>query len=102
MRSNVVTSQGSSKYKAIAMKTIHAVYENGLFRPRTPVELPENCEVEITIHNTSAEPPIKGEPSERPLSQLAEIARLTPDNPDLPSDLAAQHDHYLYGTPKQQ
>ncbi len=29
------------------MKTIHAVYENGVFRPSEPVELPEKCEVEF-------------------------------------------------------
>jgi hypothetical protein len=34
------------------------------------------------------------------LCQLAEIAGQFPVNPDLPTDLAAQHDHYLYGTPK--
>ena len=34
------------------------------------------------------------------LSRLADIAGQFPVNPDLPTDLAAQHDHYLYGTPK--
>ena len=29
------------------MNRIHAVYENGVFRPTTPVELPERCEVEF-------------------------------------------------------
>ncbi len=29
------------------MKTIHAVYENGVFRPTAPIELPERCEVEF-------------------------------------------------------
>ena len=29
------------------MATIHAVYENGVFRPREPVQLPEACEVEF-------------------------------------------------------
>lgn len=27
------------------MKTIHAIYENGVFRPTTPVDLPEGSEV---------------------------------------------------------
>ena len=30
-----------------AMKTIHAVYEDGVFRPKERVELPEKCEVEF-------------------------------------------------------
>lgn len=29
------------------MSRIHAIYENGVFRPTQPVELPENCEVEF-------------------------------------------------------
>jgi predicted DNA-binding antitoxin AbrB/MazE fold protein len=29
------------------MKTIHAVYENGMFRPLEAVELPERTEVEF-------------------------------------------------------
>jgi predicted DNA-binding antitoxin AbrB/MazE fold protein len=29
------------------MKTIHAVFENGVFRPREAVELPEHAEVEF-------------------------------------------------------
>ena len=27
------------------MKAIHAIYENGVFRPLDPVELPEACQV---------------------------------------------------------
>jgi predicted DNA-binding antitoxin AbrB/MazE fold protein len=29
------------------MKTIHAIYEKGVFRPTTPVDLPEGSEVTI-------------------------------------------------------
>ena len=29
------------------MPTIHAVYEDGVFRPSGPVELPEHCAVEF-------------------------------------------------------
>jgi predicted DNA-binding antitoxin AbrB/MazE fold protein len=27
--------------------TVKAIYEHGVFRPTTPVDLPENCEVEF-------------------------------------------------------
>ena len=27
------------------MGTIHAIFENGIFRPKEPVDLPEKCEV---------------------------------------------------------
>lgn len=29
------------------MKTIHATFENGVFHPTVPVELPEHCQVEF-------------------------------------------------------
>jgi predicted DNA-binding antitoxin AbrB/MazE fold protein len=29
------------------LETIHAIYEGGVFRPTSPVELPENTEVEF-------------------------------------------------------
>ena len=29
------------------MKLVHAVFENGVFRPTQPVELPEHCHVEF-------------------------------------------------------
>lgn len=31
------------------MKTIRAVFENGVFRPREPVELPPGSQVKITL-----------------------------------------------------
>lgn len=31
------------------MKTIHAVYEKGVFRPKERVDLPEHCEVEVSL-----------------------------------------------------
>jgi predicted DNA-binding antitoxin AbrB/MazE fold protein len=42
-----------------AMKPIHAVYENGVFRPTEPVALPENSNVEIVVrvkHSLDREP----------------------------------------------
>lgn len=30
-------------------KTVHAVYENGVFRPTEEVDLPEGCEVEVNV-----------------------------------------------------
>lgn len=76
------------------MQTIHAVYENGIFWPIDLIELPDRCEVEITVR------PQPVRIAQNTLARLAEIGRQFPANPDLPTDLAAQHDHYLYGLPK--
>ena len=37
-------------------QTIHAVYENGVFRPVEPVNLPERCQVEVEIRQVIEEP----------------------------------------------
>jgi predicted DNA-binding antitoxin AbrB/MazE fold protein len=79
--------------------TIHAIYENGVFRPLEAVELPDKAEVEISIQSTkpcSSKAQI-GHPA---LRRLLEIADRYPGDPNSPTDRAAQHDHYLYGTPK--
>jgi len=77
------------------MTSIHAIYENGVFRPTEPVDLPERCEVELSLV-----PPGEHGKSSRPLMELVEIARQFPPNEDRPSDYAAQIDHYVHGTPK--
>lgn len=77
------------------MQTLHAVYENGIFRPIEPVNLPDACEVEIQVESR------RTTQQRSTLARLAEIGRRFPTNPELPEDLAAQHDHYLYGLPKQ-
>jgi hypothetical protein len=54
--------------------------------------------VELVVHK---EPVVNSQASAiAPLAKLAAIAAAHPENPDLPADLAEQHDHYLYGTPK--
>jgi predicted DNA-binding antitoxin AbrB/MazE fold protein len=38
------------------MKVIHAVFENGVFRPTEPVDLPEGSEVEFEPRAVTIEP----------------------------------------------
>src|SRR5437667_12274929 len=41
----------------LTMKTIHAVFENGIFRPTEPVHLPEGTRVEIATPENATAPP---------------------------------------------
>ncbi|MFL5245170.1 MAG: antitoxin family protein [Gemmataceae bacterium] len=72
--------------------TVEAVYENGVLKPAQPLPFKEHEKVSITV--------------EEKQPTLAEriVARARALPPEvlaaLPDDLAAQHDHYLYGTPK--
>jgi hypothetical protein len=76
------------------MMTLKARYDGRVFIPEEPVDLPPGCVLEISVHS----PPASDAKSS--LAKLAEIANMFPDDPDMPTDAAAQHDHYLYGTPK--
>ncbi len=41
-------------------QTIHAIFENGVFRPVEPVNLPDRCEVEVEVRTVR---PGAGQPS---------------------------------------
>lgn len=84
------------------MKTFSAIYENGVFRPTGPVDLPERSEVELELHFRSTSETVP-ERSSRPIEAI--IAEIMADVPpeimdELPNDLSQNIDHYLYGTPR--
>jgi predicted DNA-binding antitoxin AbrB/MazE fold protein len=66
---------------------IQAIYEKGVFRPASPVSLPEGSEVELTV-NSNADPTTLAD-------ELEKIARLPIEGP---SDgfSGADHDPQLY------
>lgn len=35
--------------------TIHAIFENGVFKPTQPVDLPDRCEVEVEVRQVRSE-----------------------------------------------
>lgn len=72
--------------------TVHAVFDGEVLRPEEPLALERDRRYAVTIDVPPPDPP---PPSDRPLRRYAALAQ------DLGvEDLAAQHDHYLYGTPK--
>ncbi|HZU35970.1 MAG TPA: antitoxin family protein [Gemmataceae bacterium] len=72
--------------------TIEAIYENGVLKPAQPLPFKEHESVRITVE--TAGPTL----AER---IVARARALPPEVLDqLPADGAAQHDHYIYGTPK--
>jgi len=79
-------------YKLSGMATLKAHFDGKALIPDEPVDLPLNCALEIEIK------PIQNEGG--PLAKLAKELDKLSINPDWPTDGAAQHDHYLYGTPK--
>jgi predicted DNA-binding antitoxin AbrB/MazE fold protein len=80
---------------------LKAVYEEGGFRPLEPVQLKEHQEVTLVLETT--EEPARPRAEGKPIWDVA--AELTRDIPEdvlnsIPTDGAAQHDHYLYAANK--
>jgi predicted DNA-binding antitoxin AbrB/MazE fold protein len=66
--------------------TIQATYENGVLKPKAPLQLVEGTEVQVTIVSMDEEVD--------PLDAVIGIG----DSGR--TDGADEHDHYIYGTPK--
>ena len=76
------------------MQLVHAVYENGVFKPKEPVALPEKTEVEFEprLVNGSIEPMFISDPNlsveqfERLLDEMAAF----PPSKVLPADFSRE------------
>lgn len=86
------------------MVAIKGHFDGKVFVPDEPVDLTPNQRVVIHVEpvKDTAE---EGAPEDQantgaPQSLLDWIVANPVDDPSLPTDLAHQHDHYLYGTPK--
>jgi predicted DNA-binding antitoxin AbrB/MazE fold protein len=89
--------------------TVDATYEDGVLKPAQPLPLPAHAQVRVTVEAqsvvaaTADQQRASDEQAELSLGeQIAAMARALPPGAldNLPDDLASQHDHYLYGTPK--
>jgi hypothetical protein len=76
-------------------RTIKAHFDGKVFVPDEPVDVPAGQTVTLEVRQ-EVEPAAK----RGTLADLADWAETLPRLPDSPGDAAAQHDHYLYGTPK--
>jgi predicted DNA-binding antitoxin AbrB/MazE fold protein len=68
------------------MALIHAVYENGVFRPTDPVDLPESSEVEVELRIVT---PSAGE---KQLDSIYKLLGARFESGD--TDVAARHDEH--------
>jgi predicted DNA-binding antitoxin AbrB/MazE fold protein len=69
------------------MKTIQAIYENGVFRPTTPVDLPEGSEVMVEPKPVAE--PVNLSPHQR---RIHELLRQPVDTGD--PRLSERHDEH--------
>lgn len=104
------------------MTTLKARFDGHVLVPEEPVVLPQGTTLKVYVEedkpcaakkgsladlaewamNLPIDPdsPTDGAIGKRPLQELAEALNGLPFDPNSPTDGAAQHDHYLYGTPK--
>jgi len=68
------------------LKTIHAVYENGVFRPTEAVDLPDPCEVEVEVRQ------VKEGPKKPSLDDVYAILNKRNDSGE--HDIAARHNEH--------
>jgi hypothetical protein len=80
--------------------TVTAHYDGRVFVPDGPVDLPVGTSVRIIPAPDEGQSTPSAGGLAPPLAHLLAELQNLPDNPDWPTDGAAQHDHYLYGTPK--
>ena len=71
--------------------TIHAHFDGKAIIPDEPLDMPPNQALILQIERVEPR-----EPAEE--SALAWLAANAVENDALPTDLADQHDHYLYGS----
>jgi predicted DNA-binding antitoxin AbrB/MazE fold protein len=72
------------------MDTIHAIFEDGVFRPVTPVALPDKTEVEFEPRLVESEP--CGTESDNGLDEIYAILSKRFNSGD--SDVAARHNEH--------
>jgi hypothetical protein len=77
------------------MKTLKAHFDGKVLVPDEPVDLPINRPLELRVESVGKTPAAPAA-----LDRLAALAHSIPTRASDRTDLAAQHDHYLYGTPK--
>lgn len=71
------------------MAVIHATYEAGVFRPHSPVNLPDRCEVEFELKVIGPETKIKA------VEQVYEVLAERYESGE--SDVAARHNEHQPG-----
>jgi hypothetical protein len=71
--------------------TVQGTLNNGSIVLDTALSLPEGTRVEVVVK------PLERGSGQPTFLDLLEFAGCMPD---MPADFAAQHDHYIHGTPK--
>ncbi len=90
------------------MATVRAIYAKGVLTPLEPLDLEEGAEVSVAVEGGNG---VRAEPAPAQRQGLAGIAEWITEMhksmpadawDDIPTDLAKNKKHYLYGHPKEE
>lgn len=70
-------------------QTLTVRFDGKVLIPDGPVDLPVGQPLKVQLEFPDNAAP-----------RFADLVQFAADLPDAPTDLASQHDHYLYGSPK--
>ena len=90
------------------MSTVRAKYANGVLTPLEPLDLEEGAEVTVSVEGAPARASEETPAPKRGLAAIVERVKerqkhIPPEEwADIPTDLAKNHKHYLYGHPKEE
>ena len=90
------------------MTAVRAKYENGVLTPLEPLDLEEGAEVIVSVEGAPSEAPEAKPAAKQGLAAIVEmVLEMQKDIPpeewdNLPTDLAKNKKHYLYGHPKEE
>ena len=90
------------------MTAVRARYENGVLTPLEPLDLAEGAEVMVSVEGARVEAAEAKPAAKQGLAAIVERVRerqrnIPPEeSANIPTDLAKNHKHYLYGHPKEE
>lgn len=82
------------------MIAIKAHFDGKVIVPDEPVQLPKGRPLVVHVDVSQGQKKTKRPKKGKGVSALSWLAENAVKEDGLPADLAHQHDHYLYGTPK--
>ena len=74
-------------------QTVTVVFDGQVLRPETPLNLEANTRYRVTITPVA--------PEDADAGDAWDVLVALSGSVEAPPDWASEHDHYLYGTPKQ-